>query len=66
MCIRDRDKGVTDLLDYTRTSLRANIDHTVNQRFKVGISSYMMYSDRNGENLNPYASTLNQNPLGRP
>ncbi|MBP6794410.1 MAG: TonB-dependent receptor [Saprospiraceae bacterium] len=61
-----QDKGVTDLLDYTRTSLRANIDHTVNQRFKVGISSYMMYSDRNGENLNPYASTLNQNPLGRP
>lgn len=61
-----QDKGVTDLLDYTRTSLRANIDHTVNHRFKVGISSYMMYSDRNGENLNPYASTLNQNPLGRP
>ena len=30
------------------------------------MSSYMMYSVRNGENLNPYNFTLQQNPLGRP
>lgn len=59
-----QDQGVTKLLDYTRNSLRANIDHQVNKRLKVGISSYMMYSIRNGENLNPYGATLNQNPLG--
>lgn len=61
-----QDKGITKLLDFTRNSLRANIDHQVNKRLKVGISSYMMYSIRNGENLNPYGNTLNANPLGAP
>lgn len=60
-----RDKGISEGLDYTRTSLRANIDHNINSRIKVGISSYLMYSVRNGKDLNPYAFTLNQNPLGR-
>lgn len=60
------DKGITKGLDYNRNSLRANIDHTINKRIKVGLSSYMMYSVRNGENLNPYSFTLNQNPLGSP
>jgi TonB-linked SusC/RagA family outer membrane protein len=61
-----QDNGITKGLDFTRNSLRANIDHQVNNRLKVGISSYMMYSIRNGENLNPYANTLNANPLGAP
>ncbi len=61
-----QDKGITKLLDFTRNSLRANIDHQINKRLKVGISSYMMYSIRNGENLNPYANTLSANPLGTP
>lgn len=61
-----KDNGITKGLDYTRYSLRANIDHTINKVVKVGVSSYMMHSDRNGENLNPYSFTINQNPLGRP
>lgn len=61
-----QDKGITKGLDYTRYSLRANIDHTINKVLKVGLSSYTMYSNRNGENLNPYQFTLQQNPLGRP
>ncbi|MDZ7933423.1 MAG: TonB-dependent receptor [Emticicia sp.] len=61
-----QDKGITKGLDFTRNSLRANIDHQVNKRLKVGMSTYMMYSIRNGENLNPYANTLNANPLGTP
>lgn len=61
-----QDKGISKGLDYTRLSLRANIDHSINKVLKVGLSSYMMYSDRNGENLNPYQLTLQQNPLGRP
>lgn len=60
------DKGVTEGLDYSRYSLRANIDHEINKWLKVGISSYMMFSDRNGENLNPYSFTIQQNPLGAP
>ncbi|GGD77422.1 SusC/RagA family TonB-linked outer membrane protein [Emticicia aquatilis] len=61
-----QDKGISDGLDYTRMSLRANIDHNINSWLKVGLSSYTMYSIRNGENLNPYQFTINQNPLGRP
>ena len=61
-----QDKGITELLDFTRYSLRANIDHHINKRLKVGLSSYMMNSVRNGENLNPYSNTLNANPLGTP
>ncbi|GAB3780081.1 TonB-dependent receptor [Spirosoma horti] len=60
------DKGINPGLDYSRYSLRANIDHQINKVIKVGISSYMMYSVRNGANLNPYGFTLSQNPLGRP
>ncbi len=61
-----QDKGITKGLDYTRTSLRSNIDHQINKVLKVGISSYLMYSNRNGENRNPYSFTLQQNPLGSP
>lgn len=61
-----QDKGISDGLDFTRYSLRANIDHQVNKALKVGISSYMMYSLRNGENLNPYGFTIQQNPLAVP
>ena len=60
------DKGINPGLDYSRYSVRANIDHQINKVIKVGISSYMMYSVRNGANLNPYGFTLSQNPLGRP
>jgi len=61
-----QDKGITKGLDYTRTSVRTNIDHSINKRIKVGISSYLMFSNRNGENLNPYSFTIQQNPLGSP
>lgn len=60
------DKGVNAGLDYTRYSLRANVDHQINKVVKVGLSSYFMYSVRNGANLNPYGFTLQQNPLGTP
>ncbi|GAB3723782.1 SusC/RagA family TonB-linked outer membrane protein [Spirosoma lituiforme] len=61
-----QDKGIMPGLDFTRYSLRANIDHQINKVLKLGISSYMMYSLRNGATLNPYNFTLQQNPLGRP
>ncbi|CCG99288.1 TonB-dependent receptor plug [Fibrella aestuarina BUZ 2] len=61
-----QDKGIIPGLDYTRYSLRANVDHQINKMFRVGLSSYLMYSLRNGESLNPYSFTLQQNPLGRP
>ena len=60
-----RDKGIIPGLDFTRTSVRVNLDHNINKRVKVGVSSYTMYSVRNGANRNPYGSTLAQNPLAR-
>ena len=60
-----QDKGISYGLDYTRMSLRANIDHQINDHIKIGLSSYAMYSIRNGANLNPYGFTLQQNPLGK-
>lgn len=61
-----KDNGISVGLDYTRISLRGNIDHEINSRLKVGLSSYTMYSIRNGANLNPYNFSLQQNPLGSP
>ena len=61
-----KDKGISAGLDFTRYSLRANVDHQINRVVKVGISSFMMFSQRNGAGLNPYSFTLQQNPLGRP
>jgi TonB-linked SusC/RagA family outer membrane protein len=61
-----QDKGISEGLDFTRYSLRANIDHQVNKFLKVGISSYLMSSVRNGASLNPYGFTLQQNPLANP
>ena len=60
-----KDKGISYGLDYSRMSLRFNIDHKINDRIKIGLSSYNMYSLRNGANLNPYGFTLQQNPLAK-
>jgi TonB-linked SusC/RagA family outer membrane protein len=61
-----KDNGISPGLDYSRMTLRANIDHQINDIFKVGISTFGMYSTRNGANWNPYGFTVNQNPLGSP
>nr|WP_221395184.1 TonB-dependent receptor [Dyadobacter sp. NIV53] len=60
-----KDKGIIPGLDFTRTSVRVNLDHNINKRVRVGISSYTMYSVRNGATRNPYGFTLPQNPLAR-
>ncbi len=61
-----QDKGISEGLDFTRYSFRANLDHQINKTFKIGISSYMMNSVRNGASLNPYGFSLQQNPLANP
>ena len=60
-----QDKGISEGLDFTRTSLRVNIDHNINKNIKIGLSSYLMHSLRNGGSLNPYGFTITQNPLGK-
>jgi TonB-linked SusC/RagA family outer membrane protein len=60
-----QDKGIIEGLDFSRYSLRVNVDHQVSKALKVGISSYGMYGVTNGANLNPYGFLLSQNPLAR-
>lgn len=60
-----QDKGIIEGLDFTRYSMRVNVDHQVNKRLKVGISTYGMYALTNGANLNPYGYLASQNPLAR-
>ena len=61
-----QDKGIAEGLDFTRYSFRANLDHQLNKTFRISVSSYMMNSVRNGAILNPYAFSLQQNPLANP
>jgi TonB-linked SusC/RagA family outer membrane protein len=61
-----KDNGVSPGLDYSRTTIRANVDHQISDRFKMGISTFGMFSTRNGANWNPYNFALQQNPLGTP
>ena len=61
-----KDNGVSVGLDNTRMSFHSRIDFKLNKFLKAGLSSYGAYGIRNGENLNPYAFALQQNPLGSP
>jgi len=60
-----QDKGIIEGLDFSRYSFRASVDHQVNKSLKVGASSYVMYSETNGANLNPYGYLVGQNPLAK-
>ncbi|AEE53694.1 SusC/RagA family TonB-linked outer membrane protein [Haliscomenobacter hydrossis] len=60
------DKGIIHNQDFTRYTFRLNLDHQISARFKVGTSTLLVYSERNGEVFNPLGVTLRENPLGRP
>jgi TonB-linked SusC/RagA family outer membrane protein len=60
-----RDVGVVKLQDFSRYSFRANIDHKINEKFRIGTSTLFTYSERNGENFNPLGGALQENPLGK-
>ncbi len=60
------DKGVIINQDYSRYTFRANIDHQINKKVKIGTSTLISYSERNGENFNPLGGALAENPLGKP
>lgn len=61
-----KDEGVIINQDYTRYTFRANIDHQINKKIKLGTSTLVSYSERNGENFNPLGGALAENPLGKP
>ncbi|MEJ7740252.1 MAG: TonB-dependent receptor [Chitinophagaceae bacterium] len=60
------DKGIIPVQEFTRYTLRINIDQQVSRRVKLGASILGTYSERNGFNLNPFDDVLQENPLGVP
>lgn len=61
-----KDKGVVKNQDLTRYTFRINLDHKINDKLRVGISSLGSHYIRNGENFNPLGGALAENPLGKP
>ncbi|GAB2603378.1 SusC/RagA family TonB-linked outer membrane protein [Spirosoma areae] len=66
-----KDKGIIPGQDFTRYTSRINIDQTIGQRFRIGTSTLASYSERNGEDVNPYGQSadfgaIGENPLGKP
>ncbi|MEJ7914334.1 MAG: hypothetical protein WKF70_14345, partial [Chitinophagaceae bacterium] len=60
------DKGIIPVQDFTRYTLRINLDQQISSRVKIGASILGAYSERNGFNLNPFDDVLQENPLGVP
>src|SRR5690606_16664443 len=65
------DVGIIKGQDFTRYTTRLNVDQKIGKRVKVGMSTLGSYSERNGEDVNPYNAgadfgTLTENPLGVP
>ncbi len=60
------EQGIVYNQDFTRYTLRINIDHQISDRIRVGTSTLGVYSIRNGEGFNPYGGALEENPLGKP
>lgn len=61
-----RDVGVIQNQDFTRGTFRINLDHSISKKLRIGTSTLVTYSKRNGENFNPIGGALQENPLGKP
>lgn len=61
-----QDIGVIKKQDFSRYTFRVNLDHHINSKLKVGLSSLFVNSFRNGEFYNPIGGALAENPLGKP
>lgn len=60
------DVGIVQNQDFTRYTFRINLDHQLHKKVKIGTSTLVTYSERNGENFNPIGGALAENPLGKP
>ncbi|MBC8153680.1 MAG: SusC/RagA family TonB-linked outer membrane protein, partial [Bacteroidetes bacterium] len=58
--------GIIKNQDFSRYNFRLSIDHQINSRLRVGLTTLAAYSEQNGEVFNPYGGALQENPLGKP
>ena len=61
-----KEQGIISVLDYTRTNGTLNLDHQINDIFKVGLSTITSYSTQNFGNGSIMGEALSNNPLGVP
>ena len=61
-----QDIGIVKKQDFSRGTFRINLDHKINDKLRIGMSSLAVYSMRNGEFYNPIAGAMQENPLGKP
>lgn len=61
-----KDVGVVKNQDFSRYTFRINLDHQITPKLKLGTSSLLVYSIRNGEIFNPLGGAMAENPLGKP
>lgn len=61
-----KDQGIVPIQDYTRYNVRLNLDQNIGKSIKIGTSTLLSNSIRNGQNLNPIDGALSENPLGVP
>ena len=61
-----KDVGVVKMQDFSRNTFRVNLDHQINKKVKIGLSTLVVMSVRNGENLNILGGGMQENPLGEP
>lgn len=61
-----QDIGVVKMQDFSRYTFRVNLDHKINDKIKIGLSTLIVNSVRNGENLNILGGAMQENPLGEP
>lgn len=61
-----QDIGIVKKQDFSRGTFRINLDHKINDKLRIGMSSLAVYSKRNGEFYNPLGGAMQENPLGKP
>jgi TonB-linked SusC/RagA family outer membrane protein len=61
-----REKGIVDKTDFTRGALRINLDHQVNTRIRMGVSTLVSMSAQNVTDNTVFDNALRLNPLGIP
>lgn len=61
-----KEKGVVDKSDFTRGSVRINLDHQVNDRLRFGVYSFLTRSGENQVSNDVFDNMLRTSPLGIP
>lgn len=60
------EEGIIDNMDFTRYSIRLNLDHQVTDWLQLGTSSYINRTDQNWGSTSAWSEAIPNNPLGVP